>query len=227
MPRRKKAPPKSLERLQAGNGYYSAEQRKAILKSLSPEIRDDFEPKAFIKSGGLGKTFTNDFFGCLEALADIYTRGGRASPPSKVKEDVTDPLRNALKAIIQKLNVPLDFTAINEVTRGAKLLAERGEGLRTAREKKADIQVRTAMDSLQWLVACLDEAIANPRSSPGRKEHDRHALIRGLVRLYEEAAANPSEKEKITFLETALSPLGALEDTTKPREVIRKILKKL
>lgn len=142
-------------------------------------------------------------------------------------EDVTDPLRAALKSIIKRFDDPPDFTASSEVIRGAKLLAQKGKGLKSAKQKKADIQVRTALGSLQWLVACCDEAIANPRPSPGRREHDRHALFRGFMRLYEEAAANPNDDELVTFLEAALPPLGALEYTARRREGIRRIINEL
>ena len=87
MSRRKKASPRSLEQLRAGEGHYSAEQRKAVLDSF--KRRHDFEPKASIRSGGLGKTFTNDFIGCLEAEAHFYIEAVRGPPPSKVAEDVS------------------------------------------------------------------------------------------------------------------------------------------
>lgn len=90
MSRRKKAPPQTLGQLREGEGYYSAGQREAVLDSL--KRRGDFKPKAFLQSGGLGKTFTDDFFGCVEAEAHFYIEswaaaeqsGGRRNrPPSR------------------------------------------------------------------------------------------------------------------------------------------------
>lgn len=230
---RNKVPALTLEQLREGERYYSAADRRAILDLI--DIRDDFKPNAFLVSGGLAKTFTQDFVGRLEALAHSYTSTGRAPAPSEVEEDFTEPLRAALShgvRIIERFDRPPNFTASSEVIRGAKLLAKRGEGLKGAKNKKADSQFRAAMDSLQWLVACCDELLANRRKTSGRREYDRHALILGLVGLYEEAATNPSENEKITFLIAAMGPLGALDSDEADgggirigRDGVRKILK--
>ena len=77
MARRNKNPPLTLNQLEAGEVYYSKEERAAILDSF--KIRDDFEPTTYEAPF----VFTPDFPGRLEALAHIYACAGRASPPSR------------------------------------------------------------------------------------------------------------------------------------------------